>query len=105
MTYFCCNDERLQAVRAFNEKNKQSGDPRRLNGIDFIEVLDSPAIDPVQRRSSFYVHLIKPLPGPFEVTRLHLAGGERLRNPSVKGVTTQQGGRVLEVELESPGDF
>jgi Baseplate J-like protein len=65
--YFCCDARRRDAVRAHPI----------LNGIDFLEVLDSerPAGSPRQR--TLLVHLLKPVPA-LTLDNLALAGGVRI---------------------------
>ena len=51
MIYFCCTALRRDAVR-------QSPN---LNGIDFLEVLDDPALPNDQRQRKLFVHFLKAL--------------------------------------------
>ena len=53
MIYACCDERRREAVRAH----------ATLNGIDFLEVLDDPALPPEARQRTLFVHFLKPLGG------------------------------------------
>jgi hypothetical protein len=83
--YFCCDERRRQAV-------KQQA---RLNGMDFLEVVDNPA-DPVElRQCTLLVYFIHPIaPDSLTAENVRIEGGERIRPIIVTGVET--GG------LESP---
>ena len=74
MIYTCCDKRRRDAVAA---------DPT-LNGIDYLEVIDSDLsdTDPLRQRT-LLVHCLKPLPtGPYD-DKVRIEGGERIKNISV----------------------
>lgn len=75
MIYFCCDERRRDAVRAHPT----------LNGIDFLEVLDSerPAGSPRQR--TLLVHLLKPVPA-LTLDNLALVGGVRITPVKVQWI-------------------
>ena len=102
MYFFCCDDNRRADVIAH----------ATLNGIDFLEVVDSPDLPPGQGQRSLVVHFLKPLPAQGETNALTLdnltiEGGERLRNIQViaieQGVSEQA--NLLFVDVDRPGDF
>ena len=56
MIYLCCDERRRSAIRGF----------AGLNGIDFLEVVDSDATSTGERQRSLHVHFLKsPAPPPF----------------------------------------
>ena len=74
--YYCCQDLRRAEIARRTD----------VNGIDFIEVLDDPAMLPDERQGTLFVHFINDpaglLLGPENVV---VEGGERdaFRNPPV----------------------
>ncbi len=95
--YFCCDELRRTAVLASS-----------LNGIDFLEVLDSEAPSEADRQRFLLVHFLKDL-GSLTLTQenVRIEGGERIRNIEVSDVTagTGENAHVLTVEVDRPGDF
>jgi hypothetical protein len=84
LIYACCNDNRKSAVL---------GDPA-LNGIDYLEVLDSAAPPGVPRQRTLFIHCLNPLSagmtfsprpkGPSSgVTNVLIEGGESITNIAV----------------------
>jgi hypothetical protein len=108
MIYFCCDENRRQAVRRHAV----------LNGIDFLEVEDNPADPPAKRQRTLLVHCLKDLePGEIAREQVLIEGGERLRHIQVTGVASGgaappplspppgAGPNVLIVQVDAPGDF
>src|SRR5215467_15461402 len=84
MLYSCCNEQRKSAVLA----------SATLNGIDYLEVLDSGATPGVPRQQTLLVHGLKPLAptltfspsptGPASTTvNAVIEGGESITNIAV----------------------
>lgn len=100
MKYFCCDENRREAVKDSS-----------VNGIDFLEVLDEPSQPLSQRQRTLYVHFIKPLAtsGPTKLAKKNvlIEGGERIRNVAVQSVTIGTGAqaKVLAVNVDRAGDF
>lgn len=95
MQYFCCDDDRRDAVKKH----------ATLNGIEFLEVSGD--------QRTLFVHFVKSdhlaslVPSnPLPVEKVRIEGGDRIRDISVTGA--QISGvdtRVLEVTVDEPGDF
>ncbi len=94
--YFCCNENRREAVRA-------SG---LLNGIDFIEVVDGEGVPEPDRQRILRVHLINP-PSPALLAvgprNVVIDGGVRVTR--LRALTVSWSGQVLTVRVDRPGDF
>jgi len=94
MIYFCCTELRRDAV-------KQSAN---LNGIDFLEVLDDPALPNDQRQRNLFVHFLKALtPNPLDKKNIRIEGGERITNIQVMNVSASA--EILTIEVDKSGDF
>jgi hypothetical protein len=94
MIYFCCTELRRDAV-------KQSAN---LNGIDFLEVLDDPALPNDQRQRKLFVHFLKALaPNALQKKNIRIEGGERITTIQVVNVSASA--EILTVEVDKPGDF
>jgi hypothetical protein len=94
MIYFCCTALRRDAV-------KQSAN---LNGIDFLEVLDDPALPNDQRQRKLFVHFLKALaPDALGKGNVRIDGGERITNIHVVSVSASA--EILTIEVDKPGDF
>jgi hypothetical protein len=92
--YTCCDARRRSLVR----------DHATLNGIDFLEVQDDPAGDKNLRQRFLELHLLKaPDPAALTVANLRVDGGERVRG--LKVLSREISGKLVTVELDSPGDF
>ena len=76
MIYFCCDSQRRQAVL----------DHPVLNGIDFLEVVDSSAPPGSPRQRTLLVHFLKPAPA-LGVENLEITGGERIAEIGILWVT------------------
>ncbi|HEV2914396.1 MAG TPA: putative baseplate assembly protein [Pyrinomonadaceae bacterium] len=99
MIYFCCDERRRHEVR-----DPSSG----LNGIDFLEVLDTDAPLESERQRKLLVHFLKPLAAnSLTPDNVLIEGGERIRDVKViaasEGTGDQAG--VLTVEVDQAGDF
>ena len=97
MIYFCCDEKRRKAVEA-----KSS-----LNGIDFLEVLDSEALPWNQRQRTLFVHFLKAAGLPaLKPENIRIEGGERIRDVSAMTVTVDAAApKVLVVTVNQSGDF
>jgi hypothetical protein len=96
--YFCCKQHRREAVLAHPT----------LNGIDFLEVLDDLALPVSQVQRTLFIHFLKPLlkhPDALLEKNVRVAGGERIRDVAVAGITFDVDARVLVVQVNHPGDF
>jgi hypothetical protein len=105
MIYSCCDERRRQLVR----------DPAsQLNGIDFLEVLDTQALNDSERQRWLYVHFLKDLtPNQLTTNNILIEGGERIRGINV--TQTFIGGNqpdgvpqpknVLTLQVNQPGDY
>jgi hypothetical protein len=94
MKYFCCDKFR---------RNLIEGGP--LNGIDFLEVLDSDAATNAQRQRTLFVHFINPLTIALTKTNFRIEGGERIRGIAVTNLTSPGDPNVIEVEVDPYGDY
>lgn len=96
VVYFCCQQNRRDGVLAHPT----------LNGIDFLEVLDDPALPVSQRQRTLFVHFLKPLvTGALTKDNIRIEGGERIRNVAAASVLIGPDARVLTVQVNKPGDF
>ncbi len=95
--YFCCDERRRDQVRGSS-----------LNGIDYLEVVDSGLSSDPDRQRFLRVHFINDIvPASLTVTNILISGGERITPIVVIGATIGTGADsdVLTVEVEEPGDF
>lgn len=98
LVYLCCDDRRRAELRASD-----------LNGIDFLEVVDSAAADPADRQRVLRVHFVKP-PGDLADPStglgsddVELESGVRIRDIEV--VDAAFDGDVFVVRVSTPGDY
>src|SRR5262249_46620790 len=92
--YFCCDEHRRNAVRG----------SANLNGIDFLEVLDSDAPTPADRQRILRLHFLKaPAPPGIVAANVTISGGVRIRN--VRAATVTYDGDVVVVHLNAYGDY
>lgn len=100
MIYFCCDGRRRQLVR--NSVNS-------LNGIDFLEVVDTEAATESERQRKLRVHFLKDLAvDQLKANNILIEGGERIRGIAVIPPVTRGGDQpnnVLTVEVDQPGDY
>ena len=96
MIYHCRAERRRAAVAAHPT----------LNGIDFIEVVDSDAAIPADRQLVLRLRLIKPL-GDVELTpdNVEISGGERIRDVTAVLVSTDPASADVEIRVNRWGDF
>lgn len=95
--YFCCDEKRRTAV-----KNKAG-----LNGIDFLEVRDGPAVPLAERQRTLFVHFLK-ADGVAALTEanMRIEGGDRIRDVrAVLAAADATDPLVLVVAVDQPGDF
>lgn len=100
MLYFCCDQNRRNLVLAPEST---------LNGIDYLEVLDSNAPTPSDRQLILQVFMLKTL-GDITLTRdnIRIEGGDRIRNVQVDddGVTTpDSNSKLVQIKVKQWGDF
>jgi hypothetical protein len=92
--YLCCDERRRSAIRGF----------AGLNGIDFLEVVDSDATSTAERQRRLRVHFLKsPAPPAIRPANVQISGGERIRN--ITADTVSYDGDVLVVHVDRAGDF
>jgi len=105
MIYFCCDERRRQLV---------SDPASHLNGIDYLEVLDTEAQNQSDRQRWLYVHFLKNLTSnQLDKNNILIEGGERIRNIEAiyaksaddKPDGVQQDANVLTVEVNQTGDY
>jgi hypothetical protein len=103
LTYFCREDLRRQELR----------DPAEaLNGIDFLEVVDSGAPVAADRQRLLRLNFVKPpsaalkdaSSGGIAAADVAIVGGERIRNIAVVPPLTFDGDTLV-VRVDTPGDF
>ncbi len=96
MIYECCEERRRAAVARHPT----------LNGIDFLEVVDSDARTPDDRQRILRLRLVKPL-GATLITPSNIAisGGERIRDIAAVAVISDPASNEVEIRLDRSGDF
>jgi len=94
--YFCCDKNRRRAVIEGN-----------LNGIDYIEVIDDPAMDDTDRQRTLEIYFVKDLSVPLTADHVILEGGSRLRHIQVLSATIgiSPNAHVLTIEVDRAGDY
>lgn len=94
--YACCTRNRSEAVRA----------SALSNGIDFIEVVDGPAVPDADRQKILHVNLINP-PSPELLAigprNVSIEGGVRV--VGIRALAVAWSGLVLTVRVDQPGDY
>ncbi len=99
MLYSCCDDRRKEAVRRHPT----------LNGIDYLELSDDPAVPGDERLRTLYVYCIKPLGDASLLGRenVKIEGGERIRDIAVTSVSVGANGQsnVIIAQVNKAGDF
>lgn len=98
MIYFCCDERRRQALL---------GHPK-LNGIDFLEVVDDLKMPDADRQRTLLVNFVNPLAANvLNKTNVRIEGGERIRDVAIESVAIGTGAQdhVLTVKVNHPGDF
>lgn len=115
MIYHCCQEKRRNLVAAH----------ATLNGIDYLEVLDRDAPAGSPRQRTLMLHLLKAVPAGWSEDNVHIAGGERIRDPKILWVAAADNlagmplniaeinlfsslpdaGNILLIRTESDGDF
>ena len=96
--YFCCDERRREAVRATGVGN----------GIEYLEVVDSPDVPQGDRQRLLRVHFVN-VPSPALLahrhrTRCEISGGVRVTSIQVVPPLVFDGD-VLVVRVDRPGDF
>ena len=78
-----------------------------LNGIDFLEVLDSPALPQEQRQRTLFVHFLKADGvAALKPENIRFEGGERIRDVAATTLAVDAADPlVLVVTVNQPGDF
>lgn len=99
MYYFCCN-----AARRIEVAKDTSG----LNGIDFLEVVDTDAPSDALRQRILEVHFLKPIDAGVGIgpDKVRIDGGERIRDIGVESAEIDAlNPEVLVVTVDQRGDF
>ncbi|MEO0078969.1 MAG: putative baseplate assembly protein, partial [candidate division WOR-3 bacterium] len=101
MRYYCCDEGRRKLLRRQTGENK-------LNGIEYLEVLDSAELPDEQRQRKLYVHFTSRFdeaPGPKSLTKsnVKIEGGERVRD--IVATAVEFDSDVVTVTVNKPGDF
>jgi hypothetical protein len=92
--YVCCDERRRDAVRS----------SANLNGIDFLEVVDTDAPTTADRQRILRVHFLKtPAPAGIIPANVVIEGGDRIRGVQADKVTYE--GDVVAVHLNIYGDY
>lgn len=93
--YTCSNEKRRIAVA-------ESG----TNGIDYMEVLDTPDIPKEERQRILHLYLMKPA-HDLNVTNIFVIGGERIKDIVVTDVMRNKeiNPNLLILKVNKPGDF
>jgi hypothetical protein len=79
-----------------------------LNGIAFVEVIDTPDQPDAERQRRLVLHFLKPLGGrPLNRNNLRVEGGERVQGITVLSVSAAARPEpdAVEVRVDRPGDF
>ncbi len=97
MIVFCCDERRARRLR-------EPGAP--VNGIDYIEVLDSEAPSQAERQRRLRIHFFNSL-GVGALTRDHMVidGGERVPVVLVTKIAAGAAPEILELTTDQRGDF
>lgn len=103
MQYHCCSEIRRNAVK----------DHAVLNGIDFLEVSDSPTDSDEIRQTTLFLYFLKPvLSGSLSAINFQIEGGERIKGIRVIEVKADtiaspliSDPMVLQVRVDKAGDF
>ncbi len=98
MLYSCCDDRRKEAVRRHPN----------LNGIDYLELSEDPALAEDAGLRTLYIYCLKPLSGAaLGRENIKIEGGERIRDIAVTGVSTgvDAHANVVTVQVNKTGDY
>jgi hypothetical protein len=90
--YACCDEKRRAAVLAST-----------LNGVDYLEVVDTDAATPADRQRTLRVHFLKPPPPGLTTLNVVISGGDRITNINADDVHYEAG--VVVVHLAAYGDY
>jgi len=94
MLYFCCDKNRREAVIESD-----------LNGIDYIEVVDAPALPDELRQRRLMLHFLKPVDGAIGAGNIVIHGGERITGIRIDSVSPGPESAVLQIDVNMRGDF
>jgi predicted phage baseplate assembly protein len=75
MTYFCCDERRLQVVKTEGT----------LNGVEYVEVIDRDAPSQALRQRTLVVRFLRPTSG-LTADNFRIEGGERIRDVGLEWV-------------------
>ncbi|MGH8432677.1 MAG: putative baseplate assembly protein, partial [Solimonas sp.] len=91
--YLCCDQRRRDAVRSST-----------LNGVDYLEVVDSDAPSAAERQRILRVNFLKsPAPPGLTPANVVISGGDRIRDVKADGVSYD--GNTVVVHLNTYGDY
>ena len=76
-----------------------------LNGIDFIEVQDDPALPNEQRQRTLMLHFLKPVDGVISEDNIVIHGGERITGIHIDTVAVGSEPSILQIDVDMAGDF
>src|SRR6266849_5008190 len=97
MLYFCCDENRREAVRQHPT----------LNGLDFLEVMDSLSMPVADRQRTLLVRFLKDKNlATLKKENFRIVGGERITNVAVIDVQPDPSSALgLRLTVNQPGDF
>jgi hypothetical protein len=111
MIYFCCEEKRRSAVRAYQPPTSGASAGQDINGIDYLEVVDREAPNPNERQRLLRIYFVKDLASPLlenlqssTTANIRFAGGERTIGIVADQSPTLVDGH-LEVHVNQRGDF
>ena len=94
----------MSAFAHLDERRRAAVRGSALNGIDFVEVVDSDAASPAERQRILRVHFLKsPAPPDIAAANILISGGDRITG--IVAGTPKFDGDVLVVPLDKFGDF
>ena len=76
-----------------------------LNGIDYIEVQDDPALPNEQRQRTLMLRFLKPVDGVISKDNIVIHGGERIRGIRVDTAVAGPEPEILQIDVDIAGDF
>ncbi|MBI1259056.1 MAG: putative baseplate assembly protein [Chloroflexi bacterium] len=93
--YECSNSQRIAILRDYD----------KINGIDYLEVVDNESDPPNIRQRFLVVHFIHPLTALPSPDQVRILGGDRVQNIRVVDVKPGDAPEIMIVEVNQAGDF